>query len=127
MRKIIEIATSRREEVIDIPAEEEMIVSASGVMDGAVAPCAHGATGTLLLQENWDDFVQSNLIDPCLQDRQDGNGARPLNAQLAGPSETIPVIGGRLGLSRWQNIFFCEFDRSRSRRSIVCTTIDSER
>ncbi|MEW8051048.1 MAG: YjbQ family protein, partial [Candidatus Thiodiazotropha sp.] len=31
-----------------------------------------------------------------------------------GPSETIPIIDGKLGLSRWQNIFFCEFDGPRS-------------
>jgi thiamine phosphate synthase YjbQ (UPF0047 family) len=33
--------------------------------------------------------------------------------------ETIPVIEGKLGLSRWQNIFFCEFGGPRSTRSVV--------
>jgi hypothetical protein len=42
-------------------------------------------------------------------DAQDGNGDAHLKAGLLGPSETIPLIEGKLGLSRWQNIFFCEF------------------
>jgi thiamine phosphate synthase YjbQ (UPF0047 family) len=33
-------------------------------------------------------------------DTQDGNGDAHLKAVLVGPSETIPLIAGRLGLSR---------------------------
>lgn len=40
-----------------------------------------------------------------------------------GPSETIPLIEGKLGLSRWQNIFFCEFDGHRSSRTVVVTVL----
>jgi len=40
-----------------------------------------------------------------------------LKAGLVGPSETIPPIEGKLGLSQWQNIFFCEFDCPRSTRA----------
>jgi thiamine phosphate synthase YjbQ (UPF0047 family) len=35
---------------------------------------------------------------------------------LVGPSETIPLIGSKLGLSTWQNLFFCEFDGPRNDR-----------
>ena len=58
-----------------------------------------------------------------LRDRQDGNGDAHLKAGLVGPSETIPLIQGRLGLSRWQNIFFCEFDGPRQIREVVVTLI----
>ena len=65
------------------------------------------------------------LIPPgvWLHDAQDGNGDAHLKAGLVGPSETIPVIDGQLGLSRWQNIFFCEFDGPRTERQIICTVI----
>ena len=52
-----------------------------------------------------------------------GNGDAHLKAGLVGPSETIPVIDFHLGLSRWQNIFFCEFDGPRTERRVVCTLI----
>ena len=58
-----------------------------------------------------------------LHDRQDGNGDSHLKAGLIGPSEVIPVIDGKLGLSQWQNIFLCEFDGPRDERRIVCTVL----
>lgn len=42
---------------------------------------------------------------------------------MIGPSETIPVIDGRLGLSRWQGIFFYELDGPRDDRRVVCTVL----
>jgi thiamine phosphate synthase YjbQ (UPF0047 family) len=42
---------------------------------------------------------------------------------VVGPTETIPVFGGELGLSTWQGIFFCEFDGPRSEQRIVCTVL----
>ncbi len=58
-----------------------------------------------------------------LHDRQDGNGDAHLKAGIVGPSETIPIVGGELGLSRWQGIFLCEFDGPRRARRVVCTVI----
>ncbi len=55
-------------------------------------------------------------------DRQDGNGDAYVKAWLVVPSETIPIIDGELGLSRWQKVFLCEFDGPR-RRPIVVTVL----
>ena len=85
-----------------------------------------------MIQENWDESVQEDVIDFLRQqipkgvwkhDAQDGNGDAHLKAGLVGPSETIPLIDGHLGLSRWQNIFFCEFDGPRQERSVVVTVL----
>ncbi|MDH3973569.1 MAG: secondary thiamine-phosphate synthase enzyme YjbQ [Deltaproteobacteria bacterium] len=133
MRKLIQIATSSREELVDITGEISTRVSESGVKNGIVSVYAQGATAAIMIQENWDDSVQMDVVNLLkklipkglwLHDRQDGNGDSHLKAGLVGPSETIPVIDGRLGLSRWQNIFFCEFDGPRSERTIVCTVIE---
>jgi len=35
------------------------------------------------------------------------------------------LIDGELGLSTWQNTFFCEFDGPRSDRRVVCTIVAS--
>jgi secondary thiamine-phosphate synthase enzyme len=58
-----------------------------------------------------------------LHDLQDGNGDAHLKAGLIGPSETIPLTNGKLALSTWQNIFFCEFDGPRPKRRVVVTII----
>ena len=61
-----------------------------------------------------------------LHDRQDGNGDAHLKAGLVGPSESVPIIEGKLGLSTWQNIFLCEFDGPRSERQVVCTILEGD-
>jgi len=132
MRRIIELATQRREELIDITAAVGEAVRDSGVRDGIATVYAQGATAAVMIQENWDASVPSDVIELLrrliprgvwLHDRQDGNGDAHLKAGLVGPSQTIPVVDGQLGLSTWQGIFFCEFDGPRSRRTVVCTVL----
>lgn len=119
MRETITISTDRREELVDITAQVEAAVQRAGIDNGLAALYAQGATAALMIQENWDDSVQTDVVQLLrkliprgvwLHDRQDGNGDAHLKAGLVGPSETVPIIGGRLGFSRWQNIFLCEFD-----------------
>ena len=114
----IKISTHSREALYDITQKVEQIVSKSGVTSGIVVVYAQGATAAIMIQENWDDSVQLDVVNlfqkliPAgvwLHDAQDGNGESHLKAGLVGPSETIPIINGKMGLSTWQNIFFCEF------------------
>jgi secondary thiamine-phosphate synthase enzyme len=132
MREIITLATHRRETLVDITAQVKRIVGAAGARNGIVTVYAQGATAAVMIQENWDESVQTDVIDflqrlipkgVWLHDRQDGNGDAHLKAGLVGPSETLPIIDGELGLSTWQNIFLCEFDGPRAERRIVCTVI----
>jgi len=134
MHEIIHIETTRREQLIDITPQVQTILRASKGKDGLVSVYAQGATAAIMIQENWDESVQTDVVrllqklipkGVWLHDAQDGNGDAHLKAGLVGPSETIPVMDGKLGLSRWQNIFFCEFDGPRRKRSIVCTIIES--
>ena len=132
MRLTLTLATHRREELIDITAQIRSAVRDTGIRNGLVALYAQGATTALMIQENWDASVPTDVVD-CLErlvprgvwrhDEQDGNGDAHIKAGLVGPSETIPLIDGELGLSTWQGIFFCEFDGPRSSRTVVCTVI----
>ena len=134
MQQIIEISTQQRNQLVDITARIERIVSLSGINTGMVNVYAQGATAAIMIQENWDDSVQTDAINLLnkmipqgvwLHDAQDGNGDSHLKAGLVGPSETIPVIGGKMGLSTWQNIFFCEFDGPRQARKIAVTVLET--
>lgn len=135
MRENISVSTSRREELVDITLQVQEAVIQSGVENGLAVLYVQGATAALMIQENWDESVQTDVLDLLrklipkgvwLHDRQDGNGDSHLKAGLVGPSESIPIIDSRLGLSRWQNIFLCEFDGPRSERNVVCTIIKDE-
>lgn len=132
MRDTITVKTTRREQLVDITANVEAVVKRSHVSNGLVSVYVQGATAAIMIQENWDESVQTDVINflrkiipkgVWLHDAQDGNGDAHLKSGLVGPSETIPLINGKLGLSRWQNLFLCEFDGPRDKRDIVCTII----
>jgi len=132
MREVIRLQTHRREELVDITELVRDRVRSSGVESGLVNVYAQGATAAMMIQENWDESVQTDVVNflreiipqgVWLHDQQDGNGDSHLKAGLVGPSETVPIIAGELGLSRWQNLFLCEFDGPRQERRVICTVI----
>jgi secondary thiamine-phosphate synthase enzyme len=132
MHAIITLATDTRETLVDITGQVRAVVERSGVHDGIVSVYAQGATAAIMIQENWDESVQTDVVNLLrklipkgvwLHDAQDGNGDAHLKAGLVGPSETVPLLDGQLGLSTWQNIFFCEFDGPRPDRRVVCSVV----
>jgi secondary thiamine-phosphate synthase enzyme len=132
MRETITVQTRQREELIDITDAVRAILERNPMKNGIVHLYAQGATAAMMIQENWDDSVPLDVVNLLhqlippgvwLHDAQDSNGDSHLKAGLVGPSETIPIIDGQLGLSQWQNIFFCEFDGPRAERRVVCTLI----
>jgi secondary thiamine-phosphate synthase enzyme len=135
MRKIIRLKTTSREQLVDITTDVRAVVVGSGMRNGLVSIYAQGATAAIMIQENWDDSVQTDVVNflsnliprgVWLHDAQDGNGDAHLKSGLVGPSETIPLIDGHLGLSTWQNVFFCEFDGPRDDRRAVVTLISDD-
>ena len=132
MQKTIILRTDSRNGLYDITPEIAGLVRDSGIVSGIATVYARGATAAIMIQENWDQSVQNDVISLLKKlvpsgvwehDHQDNNGDAHLKAGLIGPSETIPVINGKLGLSTWQNIFFCEFDGPRDQREIVVTIL----
>lgn len=136
MQQSFVLSTYRKNELVDITTEVVGIVKNAGIKTGIVNIYVRGATAGIMIQENWDDSVQndvvnllSKLIPPGIwqHDAQDNNGDAHLKAGIVGPGENIPVINGKLGLSTWQNIFLCEFDGPRDSREIVVTTIETNK
>ena len=132
MSKSIQLTTNSREGLYDITSEVNEIVAESGIRKGIVNVYAQGATAAIMIQENWDDSVQTDVIHLLqklipkgvwLHDKQDGNGDSHMKAGIIGPSETIPIVDGKMGLSTWQNIFFCEFDGPRNNRTVLVTIL----
>lgn len=133
MQQIIQISTDKRNGLYDITKQVESIVQKSSIENGIVSVYVQGATAAIMIQENWDDSVQTDVLTLLRKlipqgvwehDAQDGNGDAHLKAGMVGPSETIPIINGKLGLSTWQNIFVCEFDGPRSVRNVVVSVLE---
>ncbi len=132
MHHFIRFATHQPQELIDITDRVRTVARDSGIKNGLITVYAQGATAAIMIQENWDQSVPLDVVNLLrklippgvwLHDQQDGNGDAHLKAGLVGPSETIPIIDGQLGLSTWQGIFLCEFDGPRSSRTVVCTVL----
>ncbi|MBW2457791.1 MAG: YjbQ family protein [Deltaproteobacteria bacterium] len=126
----ITVATHQPKELVDITGQVQAEVRRAGVREGLCALYAQGATAALMIQENDDPNITLDVID-CLDalapaglwrhDRVDHNGAAHIQAGIVGASETVPIRGGRLGLSTWQNVFVCAFDGPNPRRTVLVT------
>jgi secondary thiamine-phosphate synthase enzyme len=131
----IVVATDRKRMLVDITEQARAEVKRSGVREGLCALYAQGATAALMIQENDDPNITLDVLD-CLEaiappgkwrhDRIDHNGDAHIQAGIVGPSETIPIRGGELALSTWQNVFLCDFDGPRSRRTVLITVMGTD-
>lgn len=127
------LATSQPYEVRDITREVEAALRESGARDGLCTVFTPHATAAVTINENDDPNVGVDLLDALgrlvkehdgwRHDRVDDNAAAHIKAAIVGPSETIPVVAGKLALGTWQNVFFCEFDGPRASRRVHVTIV----
>ncbi len=120
----LEVKTTRRSELVDITAEVAKLVAAAGIDHGVCHLYVPHSTAGLTINENDDPAVARDLeaaFDRLVpQDvsyrHAEGNADSHVKSTLAGVSQTVFIEDGRLGLGRWQGIFFCEFDGPRRRQ-----------
>ncbi|MBN2567231.1 YjbQ family protein [Candidatus Woesearchaeota archaeon] len=137
MHARFEIMTSRHNEVRDITSRVQEILRGSGVKEGVCSVYVPHATAAVIINENADPNINSDLLDALtkavpehggyLHDRIDGNATAHIKAAIIGPSEIIPVSGGELALGAWQDVMLCEFDGPRRRQVIVTIIPDTHR
>ena len=124
------LRTTAKRQMIDLTARVADIVSEAGVDDGLCNVYVAHATAAIVVNENDDPNVCVDVLDlldrliPAgvwRHDKVDGNAASHIQATILGPSETIPVRGGKLLLGTWQAVMLVELDGPRDRRIVVTT------
>lgn len=123
----LSVSTSRREEFVDITAEVAQALRESGLTQGAVLVYSPHTTAGITVNEGADPDVRRDMLAhlahlvPSRADfrHAEGNSDAHIKASLVGPSQLVPVSGGRLALGAWQKIYFCEFDGPRRRTVLV--------
>jgi secondary thiamine-phosphate synthase enzyme len=118
------VRTSRRDEWVNISAEVEKAVAASGVAEGICVVFVPHTTAAVTANENADPDVPRDVgaaLDLISPDRREfrhgeGNSAAHTKASLVGPSLTLIVSGGRPLLGTWQGVWFNEYDGPRTRK-----------
>ena len=127
MMETLRVKTGRRTQLLDITAEVERLVEASGVESGICYVYVPHTTAGVAINEHADPDVASDLegvFDRLVPHsgpyrHAEGNTDSHAKAVMVGASQVIFVEGGKLLLGRWQGIFLCEFDGPRQRKILV--------
>ena len=130
---LLRVETPGNGAVVDLTEGVRSIVARSDVQTGVAAVFAVGATvgvttieyepGTVAdLQALLDRLIPPQGAYEHNALNRDTNAHSHLRAALIGPSETIPVVGGELGLGTWQQVVLVDFD-NRPRERVVSVQI----
>ena len=117
------VKTERRTQLVDVTAQVQKAVAASGVAGGACYLYVPHTTAAITINECADPDVARDIegaLDRLVPKtgpyrHSEGNSDSHVKAVLVGCSQMVPVEGGKLVLGRWQGIFLCEFDGPRER------------
>lgn len=117
------VGTHARTEILDITKEVAGVVERAGVESGICFLYVPHTTAGILVNESDDPDVSRDIgaaLDrlvprDAVYKHYEGNADSHIKSSLVGTSALIPIEGGKLGLGRWQGIFFCEFDGPRQR------------
>lgn len=127
LSRSIPVSTHSRSEFIDITAAVDDFVKSSKVKSGLCHIFAPHTTAAVMINENADPSVRSDILRWLEKyvpagagyAHAEGNADSHIKSTLVGPEKTVPIENGELKLGSWQGIFFCEFDGPRPRKVIV--------
>jgi secondary thiamine-phosphate synthase enzyme len=117
----------------DITHEVADIVRESGIETGLCNLFVHHTSASLILNENADPSVRTDLEafmrrlvpdgDPIYDHTMEGPDDMPAHVRtvLTQTGLTIPVSHGRCGLGTWQGVYLWEHRTSPHRRTVTVT------
>ena len=128
MQEMLRIKTAKSREVVDITGQVARVLARSRQDEGICSVFVRHATAAIIINENADPGFRLDVVSALDRlfpqgiwehDKVDDNGAAHLKAMVLGPSETVPIRGGRLLLGTWQGIALVECDGPREREIVV--------
>ena len=129
MIKKISVASSLRNEMIEITAQVRSAIKDSAIKSGLAVVFSTHTTAGVTINENADPDVRRDLtdflgrlvpIDAAFR-HGEGNSDAHIKTTLTGASVTLLVEDGAPVLGTWQGVFLCEFDGPRRRTVLVKT------
>jgi len=121
--------TKTPQEFIRITDDIAAIVKTSGVTDGTVLVSAMHITAGVFVND-WEDGLIHDFQDwlerlapagLAYRHHQTGedNADAHLKRTIMGHQVIVPITGGKLDLSPWEQVFYAEFDGRRKKRVVV--------
>jgi secondary thiamine-phosphate synthase enzyme len=126
---LLRLETEGEAAIVDLTEGVEAVVRQSGVASGVVCVFVTGSTAAVTTMEYEPGGVADlqalvEQLVPRAASYQhnvlngDDNAHAHLRASLVGPSETVPLVAGRLVLGTWQQIVLIDFDDRPRRREV---------
>ena len=121
-------------DVVDLTEGVLSVVRSAGADDGVVSVFVPGSTAAVTTMEYEPGGIHDlkaaldRLVPREGNYRHnrlagDTNSHAHIRAAVVGPSETVPLRGGRLGTGTWQQIVLVDFDDRPRERTVVVQVI----
>lgn len=123
--EILEVRTSRREELVEITGGVREAVRRAGVEEGVAHLWSFHTTCGLTVNEGADPDVARDIAwklgdlvphDEAAYRHAEGNSDSHVKTSLINPAATLLVADGDIVLGTWQAVFLAEFDGPRLRK-----------
>ena len=126
----LRLATRGDADIVDISAETQAAVAAVGAEQGQALAFVRGSTAAITtmefepggvtdLREMLERLVPTDGEYAHNRLNHDSNSHAHQRATMIGPSETVPILGGRLALGTWQQLVLIDFDDRPRERTVV--------
>jgi secondary thiamine-phosphate synthase enzyme len=130
---LLRLETEGNGHIVDLTEGVLAVVHQSGVEHGLVGVFVTGSTAAVTTMEHEPGGVEDlretlarlvPSVRPAGGDyahnvrNADDNAHAHLRASLVGPSETVPLVAGRLVLGTWQQLVLIDFDDRPRRREV---------
>lgn len=127
---LLRLETPGNGHIVDITQGVASVLATASIDRGVVTVFATGSTVAVTTMEYEPGGVHDlqTLLDRLIppagdyehnRRNHDTNAHAHLRAAVIGPSETIPVLDGRLALGTWQQVVLIDFDDRPRRRTVT--------
>ncbi len=127
---LLRLDTPGNGHIVDITPGVQSVLGTAGIDRGVVTVFATGSTVAVTTMEYEPGGVHDlqALLDRLIptggdyehnRSNHDTNAHAHLRAAVIGPSESIPVVDGRLALGTWQQVVLIDFDDRPRRRTVT--------
>ena len=123
------LSTRGDNDVHDLTSEVEKVAKQSGLRDGIVTVFVPGSTAGITAIEHergmirdLQEFLERTAPAGAPYHHNhggDSNGHAHVRSAFIGPSLSVPLIDGELGLGTWQQIVLVDFDDRPRRREVT--------
>jgi secondary thiamine-phosphate synthase enzyme len=119
----LKVKSPERFALVDITADVNRAIDEIGTDDGLCNLFVPHTTASIIISENWDPDVISDLVKQLERivpreagyKHSEGNSQAHILSVMLSTSMNVPVRQGKLAIGRWQGVMLAEFDGPRER------------